>query len=148
MMTLTAQSKLYTVLWRETMVIYEDWARRRGLSYCELLVALSLAESGGACGQKEICREWQLPKQTVHTICKDFLNRGWVALLPSKKDKRSKEIHLTDAGKAQIGAIADALMHCEETVFRMLGEKQVDTLLQGTRNYNQCLREAVFCEDT
>lgn len=148
MMTLTEQSKLYTVLWRETTVIYEDWARRHGLSYCELLVALSLAESGGDCGQKEICREWQLPKQTVHTICKDFLNRGWVALLPSKKDKRSKEIHLTDAGKAQIGAIADALTHCEETVFRMLGEKQVDALLQGTRNYNQCLREAVFCEDT
>ena len=37
---LTEQLKHYTVLWRETSALYEEWAKKRGLSYYELLVIL------------------------------------------------------------------------------------------------------------
>ena len=65
---LTEQLKHYTVLWRETSALYEEWAKKRGLSYYELLVILSIMEPGGPCLQKDICTHWQLTKQTVNTI--------------------------------------------------------------------------------
>lgn len=67
---LTEQLKHYTVLWRETSALYEEWAKKRGLSYYELLVILSIMEPDGPCLQKDICTHWQLPKQTVNTILK------------------------------------------------------------------------------
>lgn len=70
---LTEQLKHYTVLWRETSALYEEWAKKRGLSYYELLVILSIMEPDGPCLQKDICTHWQLPKQTVNTILKKTL---------------------------------------------------------------------------
>ena len=60
---LTEQLKHYTVLWRETSALYEEWAKKHGLSYYELLVILSIMEPDGPCFQKDICSHWQLPKQ-------------------------------------------------------------------------------------
>lgn len=65
-------TQLYTELWRETNALYEDWARKHGLSYYELLVILSLSEKDMVHTQKNICRRWQLPKQTVNSIFKKF----------------------------------------------------------------------------
>ena len=44
---LTEQLKHYTVLWRETSALYEEWAKKHGLSYYELLVILSIMEPDG-----------------------------------------------------------------------------------------------------
>ena len=38
------QLKRYYSAWRATNAIYEDWAKKYGLSYYELLVLLSLRE--------------------------------------------------------------------------------------------------------
>lgn len=67
---LTEQLQHYTVLWRETSALYEEWAKRHALSYYELLVILSIMNPDGPCLQKDICTHWQLPKQTVNTILK------------------------------------------------------------------------------
>lgn len=95
---LTEQLKHYTVLWRETSALYEEWAKKRGLSYYELLVILSIMEPDGPCLQKDICTHWQLPKQTVNTILKNFAGRAWITLVPSEEDRRGKVILLTRAG--------------------------------------------------
>ena len=75
---LTEQLQHYTVLWRETSALYEEWAKRHALSYYELLVILSIMNPDGPCLQKDICTHWQLPKQTVNTILKNFAGRGWI----------------------------------------------------------------------
>ena len=62
---LTEQLQHYTVLWRETSALYEEWAKRHALSYYELLVILSIMNPDGPCLQKDICTHWQLPKQTA-----------------------------------------------------------------------------------
>lgn len=147
-MNITEQIKLYTTLWRETMLIYEDWAQRHGFSYCELLVILALAEDGEVSTQKEICRQWQLPKQTVNTILKGFEQREWTVLTPSSEDRRNKEIRLTAAGKAEIDSIASALQRCEKTAWKRMGRECSDALINSTRLYNQLLREVGISEAT
>ena len=71
------QLKVYTALWQESNAMYEKWAEKRGLSFYELLVALSLVEADGNCKQTDICTQWLLPKQTVHTILKAFVKKEW-----------------------------------------------------------------------
>ena len=56
---LTEQLQHYTVLWRETSALYEEWAKRHALSYYELLVILSIMNPDGPCLQKDICTHWQ-----------------------------------------------------------------------------------------
>ena len=53
------QLKQYYSAWRATNAIYEEWAKKYGLSYYELLVLLSLWEGKEPCTQKQssgLCR--------------------------------------------------------------------------------------------
>ncbi len=70
--TITLQLQQYTEVWRENNVVYEEWAKRKGLSYFELLTLLSLVEAKEDCTQTDICKKWLFPKQTVHCILKNF----------------------------------------------------------------------------
>ena len=46
-----------------------------------------------------ISEKWNIPKQTVNTILKDFLNKGYVEKVSSETDKRNKIVCLTEAGQ-------------------------------------------------
>lgn len=133
--------KQYTALWREANALYEDWARRRGLSYCELLVILALAEAEQGCTQKEICRAWQLPKQTVNSILKSLVEQELVELSPAAEDRRNKIICLTAPGREKLGRIAADLQAHECTVWRRLGDEQGDRMIEAMRRYNQFFEE-------
>ena len=69
-------SARYNAVWMETSQLYETWARRRGLSFYELLVVLSITETEEAVFQKDICRRFTIPKQTVHAIIKTLADKG------------------------------------------------------------------------
>ena len=58
-------SARYNAVWMETSQLYETWARRRGLSFYELLVVLSITETEEAVFQKDICHYQNLGRQGV-----------------------------------------------------------------------------------
>ena len=147
-MKIEEQIKLYTVLWRETMLIYENWAQRHGFSYCELLVILSLSEAERPCIQKEICRQWQIPKQTVNTILKSFEMNKWITMESLKEDRRNREIKLTEMGEDCIKTVTDKLQKCEKAVWKKMGSIQTQALLKSTKMYNEILRQEVADENT
>ena len=109
-----ARLRRFYALWRENNDIYAEWAQARGLSYFELLVILSLAE--GEKTQRQICDQWTLPKQTVHSILRAFQRQGWVTLEPMEADRRNKAVRLTPAGR-------------EKAELVIAGFRQVDDLL-------------------
>lgn len=141
MTTTLEQIKLYTTLWRESNALYEEWAKRHGLSYYELLVLLSLSESDGLCRQKDICCQWTLPKQTVNTILKNFMERTLVTLVPSPEDRRNKDISLTGTGRKFAAEITDALHAHECAVLEALGSERAKALIEATTLYNQLFKE-------
>lgn len=147
MVNTSEQIKRYTSLWRETNVLYEEWARRHGLSYCELLVALSLSKEDGICRQKDICAQWLLPKQTVNTILKNYAERSLITLVPSEKDRRNKEISLTEAGKQFVTGISMSLHTHECAVFDRLGEERSRLLIDITTMYNELFQETDINEN-
>lgn len=139
------QIKQYYTAWRATNAIYEDWAKKYGLSYYELLVLLSLGEGKEPCTQKRICEQWTLPKQTVHSILRNFLERGWVSFHVLEDDKRNKGIAFTPAGSAFAGEVIDKLQSLECRVWERLGEEKGNALLESTMLYVSYFREENSC---
>ena len=127
----------YNALWRETNALYEAWAKQHQLSYHELLALLSISQADGHCTQKLICAQWLFPKQTTHSILKNFVQKGWIEFVPLRRDRRQKEIRLTEHGKQYTQRIVDALTEHENRVFERLGEKRTEELLRATELYNQ-----------
>ena len=72
------QLQRYYALWKECTAMYEEWSKDQGLSSNGIFALYSFYESNGRCTQKMISEEWNIPKQTVNTILKDFQKRkGW-----------------------------------------------------------------------
>ena len=129
----------YYLLWRETNAIYEAWARKRGFSYYELMVLLSLYEH--ACTQKEICTRCMIHKQTVNSILKHFIEKGWVTLTKDSTDKRNKRLVITKEGAAPIEEVVLSLRAQEYTAAKKLGEERMQAMTEAIALYNQYFQE-------
>ena len=112
--------RLYS-LWRENNAIYEEWAKKHGLSYNELLFLYSLHEDDDECTQRDISQRWFIPKQTINTILKDFERKGYARLSSSADDKRNKLIKLTPEGMEYAKGIIEELRTKELHVMQEMG---------------------------
>ena len=129
----------YYALWREDNEIYGEWAQARGFSYFGLMVLSALAEGGRT--QRDICEQWSMSKQTVHSILRLFLARGWVTLEPRTEDRRSKTVRLTAAGEAVALPLHREMIEHERRVWEALGEETVDALMDIQDRYIRVFRE-------
>lgn len=123
-------SARYNAVWMETSQLYETWARRRGLSFYELLVF-----------QKDICRRFTIPKQTVHAIIKTLADKGWLELEVSEQDRRSRKLCLTAEGREQAAQIVQSLQEHEARVWLRLEVDRAEQLIEYTALYNRYFRE-------
>ena len=94
---LERQLKEYYGLWNQTNALYTRWAKDHGMTCDALFVLYAIYYGGGNCRQKEICREWSMPKQTVSSILKNFEEKGYLSFQPDEADRRGKKIGLTEA---------------------------------------------------
>ena len=92
------QLQRYYALWKECTAMYEEWSKDQGLSSNGVFVLHSFYESNGRCTQKMISEKWNIPKQTVNTILKDFQKKGYINMVSDDSDKRNKLICLTESG--------------------------------------------------
>lgn len=134
-------SARYNEIWMETSQLYETWARKRGLSFYELLVVLSLTETDATVFQKDICRRFTIPKQTVNAIIKILADKGWLELKVSEQDRRSRELYLTAEGRERAAEIVQALQAHEARVWLQLGLDRAEQLIEYTALYNRYFRE-------
>lgn len=124
-------SARYNAVWMETSQLYETWARRRGLSFYELLAVF----------QKDICRRFTIPKQTVHAIIKTLADKGWLELEVSEQDRRSRKLCLTAEGREQAAQIVQSLQEHEARVWLRLEVDRAEQLIEYTALYNRYFRE-------
>ena len=90
---------------------YYLFARRRGAKENELTLLWAL-DDGQPHTQRQICRDWLIPKTTVNTTVKALAAEGYLELLPAK-DGREKQIALTPAGRAWAGRVLAGIYAAE-----------------------------------
>lgn len=114
--------------------LYGMWAKKNGMSYNSMMTLYALNQLG-ECSQKEICEGWLIPKQTVNTILKDFIEKGYVTLKINENDKRGKIISFTDKGRDYAYSKLKGLYEIEERTMDCLGVKELDKLIKINKKY-------------
>ena len=141
------QLQRYYILWKESNVIYEEWAKSQGLSINSLLILYSFFGDSGNFTQKAISQKWHIPKQTVNTILKDFEKRGYVKLISMPTDKRNKQIQLTPTGKQFSADIITKLQKIELYVIEKMGLAQITNMNDELDHFVRLFREEGLKKD-
>ena len=116
----------YYALWKESNIVYEEWAKSHGMSANSLLILEALYD--GICTQKEISQKWCIPKQTINTILKDLEAQGYLELAAMAQDKRNKQIELTSKGKLFADRIITQVQEKELYVIRQMGLERMKSM--------------------
>lgn len=116
----------YYALWKESNIVYEEWAKSHGMSANSLLILEALYD--GICTQKEISQKWCIPKQTINTILKDLEAQGYLELTAMAQDKRNKQIELTSKGKLFADRIITQVQEKELYVIRQMGLERMKSM--------------------
>ena len=131
----------YYTLWKDFTAMYEEWAKKQGLSSNGVFMLYSFYEGDGACTQKMISEKWCIPKQTVNTILKDFQKKGYVEMLSMPEDKRNKLICLTETGKLFSDDIIKKLHEKEIYVIKKMGLNNIKNMNDNTELFIKLFRE-------
>ena len=138
-MEILNERQRYYTLWKESNIIYEEWAKSHGLSANSLLILQSLYD--GACTQKAISQRWCIPKQTINTILKDLEARGYLELTAMEQDRRNKQISLTHEGKQFVDTIITQILKKELYVIQQMGLGRMKSMNDDLELFIRLFRE-------
>ena len=135
------QLQRYYALWKECTAMYEKWSKDQGLSSNRVFALHSFYESNGRCTQKMISEKWNIPKQTVNTILKDFQKKGYINMVSDDSDKRNKLICLTESGMEYTKDIIEKLHSKEIYVIEKMGLENIESLNDNTELFIRLFKE-------
>lgn len=129
------QLREFNAIFKETDAIYSRFAKRSGLSDCAFWLLYSVREADGNCTQKEICGQWAMNKQTVNSALKVLEKRGFITLVPSETDKRSRYIVLTEQGERFALENIDIIFQLEQLTLQKMTDTERDAMIEINRRY-------------
>ena len=132
--------KRYYTLWRESNLMYEEWCREQGISMNGYLILYSFYDGTDAPTQRSISQRWMIPKQTVNTILKEYLQKGLIEAEPLPSDKRNKVLRLTASGKAYADELIGRFQEKELVVMQKLGIENMVKLNDGVETFIRLFR--------
>lgn len=135
------QLQRYYALWKECTAMYEEWSKDQGLSSNRVFALYSFYESNGRCTQKMISEKWNIPKQTVNTILKDFQKKGYINMVSDDSDKRNKLICLTESGMEYTKDIIEKRQSKEIYVIEKMGLENIESLNDNTELFIRLFKE-------
>ena len=115
--------------WFKCNMLYSRWAAKNGMGYPEMMVLYGLY-AFKCSSQKEIV------KQTVNTVVHDLEKHGLIEMTPSKTDKRSRIISLTDAGQAYAMEKIGPLLDTEKQICHQIGSDRISSAVETLDLFN------------
>ena len=118
---------------------YHELAVRQKLSDSALLVLWTLVDLGEGCTQRDICLQFSLTKQTVHSSVQKLSKEGFLSLRPGPG--REVQVFLTEEGRALVQEKVMPLKDAEEAASRRMGEAELTAMFQLTRKWFDLFQE-------
>ena len=119
---------------------YHTLAQSQGLSDSAHWVLWSLAELGEGCTQADICRQFFISKQTVHSSVRKLEQDGLLSLCP--KEGREVALFLTDRGREAVREKIRPAMEAERAAAQGLTAEEWEAILRLSRKWLSLFREA------
>jgi len=140
-----SRTKAFCGAWQSLNTIYEDYARKSGISYNSLYILSAISQTEN-CTQKLICEKTLLPKQTVNNVISAFYKSGYIELRELPENRRIKTIHLTDDGKAYAQTLVPHIHEASCKAMQTLSEEQQDELQNLMNLYVSAFRKEMLGE--
>ena len=144
-MELDEKIRAFCGAWQSLSVIYEDYARKSGISYNSLYI-LNAIQQNENCTQKLICEKTLLPKQTVNNVISAFYKSGYIELLELPENRRIKTIHLTEKGMEYADTLIPHIHQADQRAMQTLTDEQQDMLLRLIGTYVSAFRKEMLGE--
>lgn len=132
----------YNGIFRENDELYRGLAKAMGLPDGAFWILYTLREKGEAVTQSDICSAVYMPKQTVNSALKKLASDGYL-VLSEQKDRRSKQIRLTEQGVRLAEATVDKVFAAEDRALAGLTEEEKERFLFLFRRYTELLKESM-----
>lgn len=92
--------------------LYYQIAKMLGVKYNALYTLYAL-DDGEPHSQKQISDEWLIPRTTINTIVREYVDKGYITLVHTEHSKE-KNILLTESGKAYARQLLQRIYTAEE----------------------------------
>ena len=144
-MDIESKTRIFCNAWQSISVIYEDYARKSGISYNSLYILNAILYTEN-CTQKQICEKTLLPKQTVNNVITSFFKSGYIELREFPENRRVKTIHLTEKGMQYAQTLIPHIHEADCKAMAALSEEQQDMLLKLMDTYVSTFRKEMLGE--
>ena len=118
-----------------TNALYSTWAALTKNNYYVTFILYAL-DAQKNMTQKKLCAYTGLTKQTVNGVIKSLTEKGYIKLQPGIKDRREKQILLTESGISYSRNMLSSLYELEDTVFKMMGADRIQNMIDEIRLFN------------
>ena len=120
--------------------LYDQWAKRTGETGNTLAIFYAL-ESGELYTQKQLSEEFLIPKQTLNSIVKDCIAKGYIRLAPSPENHREKLLCLTEAGREYVDSFLAPLLAIEQYAVGQMEQEYGDAVLKGLEKFCEIFQQ-------
>ncbi len=127
--------KEYNRLYKESDILYHNYARSCGLSDMAYWILYSIAESDEFFTQRDFCNDWFFAPQTVNSALKDLERKNIIFLESVPGNRKNKLIKPTDNGKKFIEEYISPLIAAECESFASLSHEECERMLCTTKKY-------------
>ena len=129
----------YNGIMKENNEFYRVFVKKFGLSECSFWILYMLRTAYAAPVQSEICACLHQSKQTINSALKKLVEEEYLKLTPGK-DRRSKQISLTENGNRLCEKTVDHVIKMEKNALESLSMEEQELLLSLFRKYTDFLR--------
>lgn len=124
------------IVYKETDRLYGVLAQRCGLSDCAYWIMYAVEYGGGYTTQREIAEDYSYSKQTINSAVQALKAKGFIELVEAPRDKRTKLITFTKAGKAFSKSNIEPGMKAEVRAFETLERDEQAELVRLATKYS------------
>lgn len=137
---ISADLKRFNHLLNETDRVYHEMALKLGLSDSSMIILYTICERGEySCLLRNLCTRSGLSKQTINSALRRMEAEGILYL--EKAGAKSKNVVLTESGRALAGRTALRVIQAEDEVLASWPREEVEKYLQLTEQYLNAFRE-------
>ena len=139
--TVKGQLEMVMQQMNELTSIYRTAVGQSGISENEFWVWYILILTDGEHSQQDICNTWSFSKQTINTIIRHMVEKGYVTLEVVPGPRNRKNILLTEAGRQYGESIVMPIADAEQRTLDRMDYAEFAACIAALGKYIKTLKE-------
>ena len=135
------QIKLLCTYFCRQNELYAALAKRQGISYNTLLTLYAIDQDQGST-QSQLANIWLIPKQTLNTVIRSLMEKGYV-ILKAGQNQKEKLVYFTQAGQEYASRVLQDVYRMEDQAIAQIGTQQFLRMVEITRDFTLAFEQEV-----